>query len=95
LPLPFNDFVASPEYAASAKFILHEKAPLHLKAAIPAAPVLLCVGPEGGWDAKEIRAAEQAGFQPVSMGSRTMRAETAALAAVAVFQFLLEQPPVE
>jgi len=93
LPLPFSDLVASQEYAACARFMLHEKAPQRLKVVIPSDPVLLCVGPEGGCDATEVRAAEQAGFRVISMGSRIMRAETAALAAVAVFQFLLEQPP--
>jgi 16S rRNA (uracil1498-N3)-methyltransferase len=93
LPLSFSDLVASPEHAGFARFMLHEKAPQRLKMVTPADHVLLCVGPEGGWDAAETQAAEEAGFRLVNMGSRIMRAETAALAAVAVFQFLLEQPP--
>lgn len=91
LPLPFSALLTSPEYAGCARFMLHEKAPQRLEAVTPADHVLLCVGPEGGWDTTEARAAEQAGFRVVSMGSRIMRAETAALAAVAVLQFLLEQ----
>ena len=40
-------------------------------------------GPEGGLSAVEESAATQAGFKPVSLGARTLRAETAALAALA------------
>lgn len=44
---------------------------------------LLC-GPEGGWDDRERQAARQAGWRPVSLGPMILRAETAALAALAV-----------
>jgi 16S rRNA (uracil1498-N3)-methyltransferase len=89
-PLPFGALLAAPEYAAYARFMLHEKAPERLNADLPAAnPLLLCVGPEGGWDSAEAHAAERAGFRIVSMGTRVLRAETAALAALAIFQFLL------
>lgn len=40
-------------------------------------------GPEGGWTAGEEDAALAAGFQPVTLGARVLRAETAALAALA------------
>jgi len=90
-PLPFESLLAAPEYAAYARFMLHEKAPERLNTDLPAGnPVLLCVGPEGGWDPAEAHAAELAGFRIVSMGTRVLRAETAALAALAIFQFLLE-----
>jgi 16S rRNA (uracil1498-N3)-methyltransferase len=45
------------------------------------------VGPEGGFSAEEIQAARAAGFIPVSMGQRILRAETASLALVAVLQY--------
>lgn len=44
---------------------------------------LLC-GPEGGWDPREREEAMQAGWKRVSLGPMILRAETAALAAVAV-----------
>ncbi|MDD8025819.1 MAG: RsmE family RNA methyltransferase [Acidobacteriota bacterium] len=44
----------------------------------------LLVGPEGGFTAAEVDAAAAAGFEPVSLGSNILRAETAALSAVAV-----------
>lgn len=45
------------------------------------------IGPEGGFAGGEIEAAVKAGFLPVSMGRRILRAETAAVAFVAVLQY--------
>lgn len=45
-----------------------------------ASPVLLLSGPEGGLSPTEEAAARVAGFTPVSLGPRTLRAETAPLA---------------
>ena len=45
------------------------------------------VGPEGGFTPEEVSAALHAGFIPVSMGSRILRAETAALVLVAIVQY--------
>ena len=55
--------------------------------AVPAS-VLLAVGPEGGWAADEISLYKDAGFMEISLGNRILRSETAALAAVALAQFL-------
>lgn len=49
----------------------------------PGQPVLALSGPEGGLDDDEIAAALAAGFVPVSLGPRTLRAETAPLALLA------------
>jgi len=46
--------------------------------------VSLVVGPEGGLDAAELDLLRGAGFLPASLGPRVLRAETAALAALAV-----------
>ncbi|MCP3951634.1 MAG: 16S rRNA (uracil(1498)-N(3))-methyltransferase, partial [Desulfobacterales bacterium] len=43
--------------------------------------VFIALGPEGGFTAEEIDLARQAGFQPVSLGPRILRAETATIAA--------------
>ncbi|MFC7435305.1 16S rRNA (uracil(1498)-N(3))-methyltransferase [Hydrogenophaga bisanensis] len=46
-------------------------------------PVTFLSGPEGGLSAQEDALARAAGFVPVSLGPRTLRAETAALVALA------------
>jgi 16S rRNA (uracil1498-N3)-methyltransferase len=46
-------------------------------------PVVFLSGPEGGLSPVEEQAARAAGFAPVSLGTRTLRAETAPLAALA------------
>jgi 16S rRNA (uracil1498-N3)-methyltransferase len=47
----------------------------------PSSEWVLAAGPEGGWDDTEIEAARAAGFEPVSLGARTLRSETAGLVA--------------
>ena len=41
---------------------------------------LLAIGPEGGWNAFEVGLLEAHGFQPVGMGARTVRTDTASVA---------------
>jgi 16S rRNA (uracil1498-N3)-methyltransferase len=53
--------------------------------------VVLFIGPEGGLMAEEVTLAQRYGVQVVSLGSRILRAETAALAAVANVMYALEQ----
>jgi 16S rRNA (uracil1498-N3)-methyltransferase len=48
------------------------------------ARIVVAVGPEGGFEASEVEIARQAGFEVVGLGPRTLRAETAALAVLAV-----------
>ncbi|MCO5977746.1 16S rRNA (uracil(1498)-N(3))-methyltransferase [Ideonella oryzae] len=47
-------------------------------------PVLLLSGPEGGLDPREEALARQAGFSPLSLGPRVLRADTAPLAALSL-----------
>ncbi|MBH5330088.1 16S rRNA (uracil(1498)-N(3))-methyltransferase [Eikenella sp. S3360] len=49
---------------------------------------VLLIGPEGGLTAKEEALARSHGFQPVRLGARVLRTETAALAALAAMQAL-------
>lgn len=46
-------------------------------------PVVLAIGPEGGWIPFELDLLTAAGFQAVDMGPRILRVETAAIAAIA------------
>jgi 16S rRNA (uracil1498-N3)-methyltransferase len=57
-----------------------------LKAALSGcrAPLALAFGPEGGWTAEELEQFNAAGWKSASLGSTILRAETAAIAAVAV-----------
>lgn len=48
--------------------------------------VILLFGPEGGYFDEEIEKARQQGWQTVGLGERVLRAETAAIAAVAIVQ---------
>lgn len=53
--------------------------------------VMLIVGPEGGFSAAEIRAAEAAGTISLSLGKRILRTETAPIAALACILYELDQ----
>uniref|UniRef100_UPI004057A9B5 16S rRNA (uracil(1498)-N(3))-methyltransferase n=1 Tax=Candidatus Electrothrix sp. TaxID=2170559 RepID=UPI004057A9B5 len=49
-------------------------------------PVLVLIGPEGGFHPSEVAYAKEVGFRTISLGPRILRAETAALAAVVLAQ---------
>jgi len=49
-----------------------------------AAPVVLAVGPEGGFERAELELLADAGFLAVSLGASVLRFETAAIAGVAI-----------
>jgi 16S rRNA (uracil1498-N3)-methyltransferase len=52
--------------------------------------VALAVGPEGGWTSHEEAVFVQHQFHPASLGSSILRTETAAIAALAVLKYELE-----
>ena len=47
----------------------------------------ILIGPEGGFAAGEIESAEKHGFQPVSLGPRLLRTDTAPLVALSILQY--------
>jgi len=55
----------------------------------PDSPIQVLIGPEGGFTKKEVFFAEGKGFIVTSLGKRILRAETAAISAIALVQFLL------
>lgn len=59
-----------------------------LRAALESAPegdaLALAIGPEGGWKPQEMDTFQKSGWRPVTLGPRILRAETAAIAALAV-----------
>jgi 16S rRNA (uracil1498-N3)-methyltransferase len=50
----------------------------------PGSPLSLAIGPEGGWTADEITRFRDSGWHTASLGPTILRAETAAIAALAV-----------
>jgi 16S rRNA (uracil1498-N3)-methyltransferase len=52
--------------------------------------ISLLIGPEGGLTDAELAAARRAEFEPVHLGPRVLRAETAALAALATLQATID-----
>jgi 16S rRNA (uracil1498-N3)-methyltransferase len=53
--------------------------------------IVLFIGPEGGLMAEEVALAQRHGVQVVTLGARTLRAETAAIATVANVMYELER----
>ena len=51
-----------------------------------ASEVVVLVGSEGGWTDRELESARDAGWKIVTLGGRTLRAETAAIVVVALLQ---------
>jgi 16S rRNA (uracil1498-N3)-methyltransferase len=50
----------------------------------------LLIGPEGGWEKSEVDQAVEKGYSVLSLGEKTLRAETAALAALSIVQYEIE-----
>jgi len=89
-PAPFDDFCGST--ARSACLIFSERGGESL-AEVSAKlrdvnQLSLCVASEGGWSDHELRKAASCDFTPVSLGTRTLRTETAAIVAVALAQHI-------
>ena len=59
-----------------------------LDASLP--QLTIAIGPEGGWTDAEVTAAIGAGYQPVSLGSRILRAVTAPLVALSLIAAVWE-----
>ncbi|PYV05679.1 MAG: 16S rRNA (uracil(1498)-N(3))-methyltransferase [Acidobacteria bacterium] len=89
-PLAFEEFLKSELYQDACRCLFYEKAsvPWSGNPAL-SSRFLVCIGPEGGWDAGEVETAIRAGFRTFSLGPRILRAETAAVAVLAIFQYLL------
>jgi len=54
-------------------------------------PIVLLVGPEGGWATDEQRLAREQNFISLTLGPRILRAETAAIAALSILQSRLDE----
>jgi len=78
--------------SAEKKLLLAETEQEHsLKAALGSdvESVALAIGPEGGWTAEEMVLFSESGWRHVTLGPRILRAETAAIAGLAVCAAML------
>ncbi len=92
MPLTFQEAVHS-ENDADLKIIFweNETTPLRKSAALDikeSATAIVLLGPEGGFSENEMALAKSAGFISASLGPRTLRAETAAVSACSLVQYL-------
>ena len=90
-PRDFETFVSGEPYADSPRVLFAERGGTGLDAlaaSSPTASVTALVGPEGGWDDDELELARASGWTLVTLGGRTLRAETAALTVCALLQNL-------
>ena len=83
-PIKVKELIQFP--AANRVLLAESEHEITLKDVLPSADgeILLAVGPEGGWTAAEIELFRAAGWTSASLGNTILRAETAAIAAVAV-----------
>ena len=90
-PVRFNEAILTP--AASRLFLDEDRTGIPIIEAVPrtAESVALLVGPEGGWPEHERDAAREAGWTSVSVGEHILRAETAAIAGLAVVNAILRR----
>lgn len=56
----------------------------------PGQSIAVFIGPEGGFEEKEIAMALEAGMEPVTLGKRILRTETAGLAVLSWIMYFLE-----
>lgn len=56
----------------------------------PGQSVAVFIGPEGGFDEREIKKAVEQGYAPMTLGRRILRTETAGLALLSVLMFHLD-----
>lgn len=84
-PARWGDWIAAGFAPAAAPVLVDRSGAIGLAAAHAAVPAdVVIVGPEGGFTGAEIEAAASRGARVAHLGTRVLRAETAALAALAL-----------
>lgn len=83
-PAALKQIVASVQGSRIVLSETEESVSLKSALATCAPPLSLAFGPEGGWTPEETRMFQDAGWKSASLGHTILRAETAAIAAVAV-----------
>ena len=92
-PAPLNAAIEA-EQAATRILLSETEQTLTLRQALASSPEIasdlaLAIGPEGGWTADEMNLFTEYAWTHVTLGPRILRAETAAIAAVAIVGALL------
>ena len=57
----------------------------------PGQSIGIFIGPEGGFEEKEVELAREHGAQPITLGKRILRTETAGMTVLSILMYLLEQ----
>ncbi|WP_274363244.1 16S rRNA (uracil(1498)-N(3))-methyltransferase [Paenibacillus thermotolerans] len=97
-PASWKELLAMVPHTSLALFCYEKEGGLKLREAVrkaelgnleagAKAPVLVVIGPEGGFTEEEAEAAEQAGCAVVGLGSRILRTETAGLVALSCLMY--------
>lgn len=87
-PLDLHEWVSGNRDATRFIFLPSAQQTLAGVAGINSREVSILVGPEGGFTDAEQKAAEKHGYVPVNLGPRTLRTETAAVAAITALQVI-------
>jgi len=85
LPQTLTELLNKPNHNG---FVLHHRATENLQTMEKQSKATILIGPEGGLSDMEIKQAIGAGFQPLLLGKRILRTETASLVAIANMQLL-------
>ena len=89
-PIKLKAYLAT-EHAASRVVLAENEKEIQLRDLLEGnSEVTLAIGPEGGWADGELEQFANSGWTAASLGSTILRAETAAIAALAVVQALSE-----
>lgn len=88
-PISFSQYMQSVEdNKDELKVVLHHRTQQKLTEYASPQRVCLLVGPEGGLSDHEIEQAEAKGFNPLALGPRVLRTETAPIVALSALQLL-------
>ncbi|MCS6770448.1 MAG: 16S rRNA (uracil(1498)-N(3))-methyltransferase [Kiritimatiellae bacterium] len=72
------------------RILLHPPAPTPLLRAPARRPALIAIGPEGGWTPYEVDLFVRHGFLAASLGKRTLRTDTASIAALSILHAMFD-----
>lgn len=82
------------DYEFSFKFVPYEEESLKnsfiRNSALTNSSIGIVVGPEGGFAVEEVDFLKEIGYQPISLGRRILRAETAVINILSIVSYLLE-----